>query len=111
MVKQLSASLALAAFLISIAVPARGGVVQPGCPGDAGTAAPAAVAASDSTCDHGGAGPCMDALGCVAMAPALTARRALLVTPDHLLVFSARLGARSGDLFRTGPPTPPPNQI
>lgn len=107
-IKRLFASLVLAAFALSFAVPPYAGTREP-CPGADGTTTTTVAAPGHSTCYHGGANPCMNAVGCVAVAPALAAPVLLFVGPDHLLVFSARLDSRSGDLFRTGPPTPPPD--
>ncbi len=69
------------------------------------------AAMADAACDHTAAGPCMGALGCVTVAPAIANVPTTLVVPADLITFAIRPAPQFGDLFRTGPPTPPPNQI
>jgi hypothetical protein len=65
----------------------------------------------DAACEHVDAGPCVTALGCVTTAPAIRAAAALLVPPTGLLMLGAAPTPQVGDLYPTGPPTPPPNHI
>ena len=105
--RRVLASLTLGALALTWAPP-------PGCPvtPSRGGGAPAIGAAmADAACDHTAAGPCMGALGCVTVAPAIANVPTTLVVPADLITFAIRPAPQFGDLFRTGPPTPPPNQI
>jgi len=73
--------------------------------------APALVAGmADGACEHTDVGPCLAALGCVTAPPAIRPAAALLVTPTRLIVLGGAPTSHIGDLYRTGPPTPPPNR-
>ena len=77
-----------------------------------GGGAPALVAGLEGGgCEHTDAGPCVSALGCVTAAPAIRPAAVLLLTPARLIVLGAAPTPQVGDLYRTGPPTPPPNHI
>lgn len=67
-------------------------------------------AMAGGACEHSDAGPCLGAPGCVTAAPAIAiVPTALLVSAD-LIPVGIRSTPRVGDLYRAGPPTPPPNQ-
>jgi hypothetical protein len=61
-------------------------------------------------CEHTDAGPCLATLGCVTVAPAIQPAAALLVTPTRLIALGGAPTSHIGDLYRSGPPTPPPNR-
>ena len=65
----------------------------------------------DGACDHSDAGPCLGALGCVTAAPAIALMPTWLLVPAELISVGIGATPRLGDLYRAGPPTPPPNQI
>ena len=65
----------------------------------------------DGTCDHSDVGPCLGALGCVTAAPAIALVPTSLLGPAELNSVGIGSTPRLGDLYRAGPPTPPPNQI
>ena len=107
-------SVMLAALVLSLVSPLLAGAVAAtrDCPLVPGGGAPALVAGMDGGgCEHADAGPCLTALGCVTAAPAIRPAAALLLTPTRVIVLGAAPTPQVGDLYRTGPPTPPPNQI
>jgi hypothetical protein len=112
--RRVLASLTLAALVLSWEAPsiATRSPAPPGCPftSSEGDGAPALVA-GNGACDHTDAGPCLDRLGCVTVAPAIALVPTPLVVPSGLITLGTRTAPRLGDLYRTGPPTPPPNQI
>ena len=68
-------------------------------------------AMTDGACEHSDAGPCLGALGCVTLAPAIAIVPTSLLVPAELISRGILSTPRVGDLYRAGPPTPPPNQI
>jgi hypothetical protein len=107
-------SVMLAALALSLVAPplAGGTAATRDCPLAPTSSTPALVAGMDGGgCEHADAGPCLTALGCVTAAPAIRPARAVLIIPTRLIVLGAAPTPRAGDLCRTGPPTPPPNQI
>jgi hypothetical protein len=68
-------------------------------------------AMADGVCEHSDAGPCLGVLGCVTLAPAIAIVPTSLLVPAKLISGGIRSTPRVGDLYRAGPPTPPPNQI
>lgn len=109
------ASVMLAGLAFSYAAPLlAGGATDVGCPLAPKTGSPASVLTAGMDgggCEHMDAAPCMSALGCVASAPAIRSLRVALVIPSTLIVLGVPSAPQFGDLYRTGPPTPPPNQI
>jgi hypothetical protein len=108
--RRLLASVILAGLALSYATPVLAG----SCPlaPTTNSGAPVLLAGmDDSACEHIDAAPCVSALGCVTAAPALSSLDVLLVVPTNLIVFGAPPAPCHGDLYRTGPPTPPPNHI
>ena len=65
----------------------------------------------DGACDHRDVGPCLGALGCVTAASAIARVPTSLLGSAELTSVGIGSTPRLGDLYRTGPPTPPPNQI
>lgn len=108
--RRILGSLLLAGFLMSLGAPLAPAAKE--CPrSEAASGAPALTMAMQDGCQHADAGVCLTALGCATVAPAIRPAGALLVTPTRLIVLGAVPAPRVGDLYRTGPPTPPPNQI
>ena len=109
------ASAVLAAFTLSVVAPSmEAASVSRECPfaPGSGAIAPAVVSATpDGACGHTVAGPCLAALGCLTTAPAITLVPTLLVISNSLIVLPPCPAPYFGDLFRTSPPTPPPNLI
>lgn len=105
----------LAAVALSLFAPSIGAAAAPvgDCPlGPTGERhAIVAHEMPDSACEHTGPGPCLGTLGCLAVPPAIALAPANVVVPTTLILLAVRPVAHFGDLFRTGPPTPPPNQI
>lgn len=112
--RRVLASVMLAGLALSLVAPAlAGGTVATGCPlvpRDGG--APHLVAGmDDGVCEHTDIGPCVAALGCPTVLPAIRPSALQLVTPTRLIALGTASAPHGGDLYRTGPPTPPPNQI
>jgi hypothetical protein len=108
------ASVTLAALVLSLVSPllAGGAAATRDCPLGPSEGAPALVAGTDgAACEHSDAGVCLTALGCVTVASAIQPEAAFLVTSPRLIVLGAAPTPQVGDLYRTGPPTPPPNHI
>ena len=112
--QRILASIMLASFALSLTVPslATGLAVSRDCPLAPTSGHQGSVVVNpmtDGTCEHTGAGPCLGALGCVTAPPVIAIVPTFLVVPNNLIVLVTRSAAPFGDLFRTGPPTPPPN--
>ncbi len=112
--RRLLAGVMLAGLALSYGVPllARGASTE--CPAALATGhrAPVLMAGMDGgACEHTDAAPCMSTLGCVTVAPAIALAPTPFVIPTSVIVMAARPAPHFGDLFRTGPPTPPPNQV
>mgnify|MGYP003579175335 CR=1 FL=1 len=107
------ASVMLAWLAMSFATPlATGAGAGRDCPMAPSGGAPALIAGMDGgACEHTDVGPCLTTLGCVTAGPAIRSVAALFVSPARLTVLGAPPAPHLGDLYRTGPPTPPPNQI
>lgn len=109
--RRLVASVILLALMQSLAAPPH--APAGACPEKDGTSGPPTlVAAMDhGACAHPGAGPCLAAIGCLGAPQAL--RPAGTVVESRLTAVLIRPVAvpQYADLFRTGPPTPPPNAI
>lgn len=112
-IRRILASVMLAGLALSFAMPlASGADAGRDCPLAPSGGAPALVAGMDSgACEHIDVGPCLTTLGCATAAPAIRPSAALFVSPAKLIVLGAPPVPHLGDLYRTGPPTPPPNQI
>ena len=114
-VRRMVASVMLVAVALSFVAPSIGAAAAP--VGDCPLAPPGERHATvvhampDSACEHTGPGPCLSTLGCLAAPPAIAMPAANFVVPTTLIVLAVRPATHFGDLFRTGPPTPPPNQI
>ncbi len=111
--RRLLASGMLAAIVFSFATaPLASGAAPTGCPLAPGGGAPQLVTGMDGgACEHTDAGPCVAALGCVTVAPAIRPAAVPLVTPPGLIVVRTASTPRGGDIYQAGPPTPPPNHI
>ena len=104
----------LAVVVLSFITPplAFGAPATGDCPLAPGGGGPVLVAGMDpGACEHTDVGPCLAALGCVTAALAIRPAAACLVTSARLIVLGAAPTPHVGDLYRTGPPTPPPNHI
>lgn len=116
MLRRVFASAMLATLALSLIAPSlSAGLAGTGdCPSaPAGDSQRAALvsAVPDGACDHSDAGPCLAALGCVTSAPAMSLVPPSLFGRVELNSIGIGLTPRLGDLWRAGPPTPPPNQI
>lgn len=112
--RRLLASLTLASMALFLGAPLLSATRAPSgdCPPAAAGRGPVLAAGMDGdACEHTDAGPCVTALGCVTIAPAIRPAPTLLVTSATLTVLGAAPTPQAGDLYRTGPPTPPPNRI
>lgn len=115
--RRVLASFMLAGLVLSLAAPSllSGARIARDCPLAPGSGArgPALVHAmpDDGACDRSDAGACLGTLGCVIVSPAIAIVPTLLVVPNRLIVLNPRPAPHFGDLFRTGPPTPPPDLI
>jgi hypothetical protein len=113
--RRVLASVTLAALVLSLVSPLlAGGATDDGCPLAPKTGSPASVLTAGMDgggCEHMDAGVCLTGLGCVTVAPAIQPAAAFLVTSTRLIVLGAAPTPQVGGLYRTGPPTPPPNQI
>jgi hypothetical protein len=113
-IRRLLASLMLASIALFFMTPLLAATVAlPGdCPPAPAGRGPVLVAGMDgAACEHTDAGLCVTALGCVSIAPAVRPAPAVLVNSPRLTVVGVAPIAPAGDLYRTGPPTPPPNHI
>lgn len=112
--RRLLASVMLAGLTLTYATPLAAGAGSFGCPlaPARGNSSPVLLAdMDDGACEHIDAAPCVATLGCVTAAPAIRSSRVALVVPTTLILLGALPAPHLGDLYRTGPPTPPPNQI
>src|SRR5689334_8704460 len=111
--RRIVASLMLAAFLLPSALLPTTGRVSPtsDCPFGAGANTPSVVAAmSDNMCGHAADGSCL-VLACGVVAPAIRPVATTLISSPELILFQPSAARLFVDLYHTGPPTPPPNQI
>lgn len=69
------------------------------------------VAGMDGMSCERPAAPCGFAIGCIATAPAMHVSGPAVLIHSTLIVTSLFTTSHLNDLYRTGPPTPPPNQI
>jgi len=105
-------SVTLAALVLSLASPLVAGGAARDCPLVPREGVPALVAGMDGgACEHTDAGVCLTALGCVSVVPGIRPAAAFFIFSARLIVLAPRPAPHFGDLFRTGPPTPPPNLI
>lgn len=112
--RRVLASVTLAGLALSLAAPSllAGGTSARDCPlaPATGSHGPVLVnALPEGDCEHTDTGPCVATLGCVTVAPAIALVPTLLVVPKDLIELAPRPAPHFGDLFRAGPPTPPPN--
>lgn len=109
--KRIFAGLMLAAFLLPSALLPIAGRVAPDCPIGAGANAPSVVAAmSDSMCGHAAESACLT-LACGVVTAAIRPVATALVPAAGLILIQVGAARQFVDLYRTGPPTPPPNRI
>ena len=107
------ASLMLVAFLLPSALLLTTSRVSPtsDCPFGVGGNTPSVVAAmSDNMCGDATASSCL-VLACGVVAPAIRPVATTLISSPELILFQPSAARQFLDLYRTGPPTPPPNQI
>jgi hypothetical protein len=107
-IKRMLASVMLAAVALSLVAPTT---ARRDCPLTSGARVAVVNAMPDGACEHTGAGPCLAALGCVTSAPALTVASTGLMVSSGSIALEPRQIPRLADLYRAGPPTPPPNHI
>lgn len=107
------ASLMLVAFVLpSALLPVTGrGPAASDCPSGMEAAAPSIAAAmGDEACEHTAQTSCL-ILACGIAAPAIRAVATILLPDAGLIVLQVGAVQQFVDLYHTGPPTPPPNQI
>ena len=107
------ASLMLVAFLLPVVLLPTTGRVSPtsDCPFGAGGGAPSvSPAMNDNDCGHAAQSSCVT-LACGMVAPAIRPMATTLMSSAGLILFQVGPAQQFVDLYRTGPPTPPPNQI
>ena len=111
--RRLLASLMLAGLALSSAAPLAGRAPGdcPAAPATNHTIPALSVGMSDANCEHTDAAPCVSSLGCVVSPPAVAALDAGFLVPSSLTVIGMVPSSPLGDLYRTGPPTPPPDLI
>jgi len=112
-IRRVLASLMLVGLALSYGAPLVARSAALSCPlaPATGTAPVVTAAMDDGSCPHTDAAPCVSPLGCIASAPAVQVSGVAFVIPVSVIVTGALPASLLGDLFRTGPPTPPPNQI
>ena len=107
----------LMAFLLPSAAPLlAGGSGSMRCPETAsgmgnGTAASLVAGTDGAACQHTATGPCVSPLGCTTPGPAIRTADGALGIPASLIALGVPPAAPLDDLYRSGPPTPPPNLI
>lgn len=107
------ASLMLVAFLLPSALLPTTGKFAPtsDCPFGPGANTPSVVATmSDTMCGHAAESSCL-ILACGVVAAALRPAATTLIASAELILFQPSAARQFVDLYHTGPPTPPPNQI
>ncbi len=114
-VRRLLASGLIAAVMLAYPIPLIGGHIGVlDCPSAlrATNGVPVLGAATGGgACAHTDAVPCLSMVGCFASAPACQSHGLSFVVHTPLVVTGILSAPALGDLYRTGPPTPPPNQI
>ena len=116
MLRRVFAGAVLATLTLSLVAPSlsAGLAVARDCPSAPASDSQRAALVSampDGACDHRDVGPCIGALGCVTAAPAIALVPTSLLGPAELSSVGIGSTPQLGDSYRTGPPTPPPNQI
>jgi hypothetical protein len=116
MLRRVFAGAMLATLALSLVAPSVSGGLAgtrdcPLAPASDSQRAALVGAMADGACEHSDAGPCLGALGCVTAPPAIAIVPTSLLVPADLISVGIRSTPRVGDLYRAGPPTPPPNQI
>ena len=116
MLRRVLAGAVLATLTLSLVAPSlRAGLAGardcPSAPASDAHRAALVSAMAGGACEHGDVGPCLGALGCVTAAPAVAVSPVSLFAPAVLITLGTPPAPPLGDLFRIGPPTPPPNQI
>jgi len=110
-IRRLLASVMLVTVVASFAAPPHvGSCPEPGTP-FAGRTLVAAMDMDHGACAHPGAGPCLTASGCVSAPSALRSASAAVASRLTAVLVRPVAVPHYADLFRTGPPTPPPNSI
>ena len=104
----------LAAFAVSLVVPSLSAALAApnDCPrAPAGGTPHSGIVATmpDGACDHTDAGLCLAAIGCLVPPTALGSAPTRLWVATHVVRMPAAAAPLFEDLFRAGPPSPPPN--
>lgn len=108
--RRLLASVMLVTVVASLAAPPH--AMAGACRENGAGGPPTLVAAMDhGACEHPGAGPCLLAVGCVNAPPALRPASATVASTLTAVLNRPVAVPQYADLFRAGPPTPPPNSI
>ncbi len=110
--RRLLAGFMLAGLALTYAAPLSAQSAAAACPlAPDGRNSVTVTAMERGSCGHSDAAACVTALGCIAPAPAIQAPGAPVVVSDSPLITVAFPASCFGDLYHTGPPTPPPNLI
>ncbi len=80
-----------------------------GCPLPSSAATPALAAAADEPCHHAGEQACLVNTACAGTAPAVQSRPVEFSLARVVETLASTPVGTLPDLFRAGPPTPPPN--
>ena len=113
-IRRLLASLMLASMALFLVTPLLAATVVPSgdCPLAPTGRGPVLTAGMDGApCEHVEAGPCLAALGCVGVPPVIRPAPLLLVNSSRMILAGVASIPHAHDLFRSRPPTPPPNHI
>ena len=111
--RRMLASLMLASMALFLVTPLLAATVVPSgdCPLAPTGRGPVLAAGMDGApCEHVEAGPCVVALGCVGVPPVIRPASVLLVNASRMILAGAASIPHADGLFRSRPPTPPPNQ-
>ena len=111
--RRLLASLMLAGLAFSYAAPLAGRAAAD-CPVGPATnhnVPTLSVGMADGSCEHADAALCFSTLGCLVPPPAAAPCVTTFVVPSSLIITGVLPSTPFGDLYRTGPPTPPPDLI
>src|SRR5262245_741623 len=110
--RRLVAGPTLALLVLSvIGSPLSTGSAEGSCPAPQGSGMPTLVSDVDhDACTHAGLGLCVSANGCVTVSAALRSTAPSFTAAPVILVVGT-VGAVRHELFRSSPPTPPPDLV
>ena len=111
--RRLFASVMLAGLAVSYAAPLAGRAAGdcPVAPATNHDVPTLSVGMRDGSCEHADAAVCFSTMGCIVPPPAAATGVTTFVVPSSLIVTGVLPSTPFGDLYRSGPPTPPPDLI